>query len=284
MYHFEGNLLSKDRLRLYWQGWQPNRQARAVIWCVHGLSDHSGRYEHVASRLEARDFAVYGFDRRGCGKSEGPRGHCPSYDMLIDDMRIFYCELQKIHPDAPILLFGLSLGAQLSLAYSMNYPQSVQGVIALSPWLTLPFKLPWWMENLANTLNVVAPSVSMDNRLNISDLSRNEEFIEDFRKDPLVHRKISARMYLQCSKAAQRLLKNPQVLETPTLLIHGDADKITSVEGSRQFAQMAPSTLMHYVEVPGGRHVLLQDACSKETWVAIEKWLSEQVPYRESNA
>lgn len=282
MYHFEGNLLSKDRLRLYWQGWQPNRQVRAVIWCVHGLSDHSGHYEHVARRLEGRDFAVYGFDRRGCGKSEGPRGHCPSYDTLIDDMRLFYCEIEKIHPNAPIILFGLSLGAQLALAYAMNYPQSVLGTIALSPWLSLPFRLPWWMENLAAVFNVVAPSLSMDNRMNYEDFSRKEEYLDSFRRDPLVHRKISARMYLQCAKAAQRLLKNPQVLEMPTLLIHGDEDRVTSVEGSRHFARMAPQNLITYLEIHEGRHVLLQDSAQEEAWQAIEKWLDDLIPPRES--
>ena len=143
-----------------------------------------------------------------------------------------------------------------------------------SPWLSLPFKLPWWLENTAAMLNMVTSSMTFDNRLNYEDLSRDRDFIESFKNDPLIHRKISIGLYLQCAKAAQRLLKNPQVLQTPTLLIHGTGDKITSHLGSRQFAEAAPPEFMSYVEIPEGRHVLLQDDCKAEVWLALESWLA----------
>lgn len=275
MYHFEGYFLGKDRLRLYWQGWQPDCPIKCIIWFVHGLADHSGRYDVISNKLENKGYAVYGFDRRGCGKSEGPRGHASSYETLIDDLRLFQGELEKMHPDIPIILLGNSLGGQLALAYSMNYPQSIHACIALAPWLSLPFKLPWWLENTAAMLNMVTSSMTFDNRLNYEDLSRDRDFIESFKNDPLIHRKISIGLYLQCAKAAQRLLKNPQVLQTPTLLIHGTGDKITSHLGSRQFAEAAPPEFMSYVEIPEGRHVLLQDDCKAEVWLALESWLAK---------
>jgi alpha-beta hydrolase superfamily lysophospholipase len=111
--------------------------------------------------------------------------------------------------------------------------------------------------------------------LNYEDLSRDRNFIESFKSDTLIHRKVSVGLYLQCSKAAQRLLKNPQVLQTPTLLVHGTGDKVTSHLGSRQFADAAPTDLLTYVEIPDGRHVLLQDDCKAEVWLTIDTWLSQ---------
>ncbi len=277
MYHFEGNFLGKDRLRLYWQGWQPEKAIRCVIWVVHGLGDHSGMFINVAERLEKKGFAVYGFDRRGSGKSEGPVGYAGSYETLIDDMRLFQGELEKMHPDVPIILLGHSLGAQQALAYSMNYPQSIHACVALSPWLLLNIKVPWWLENSASMINLLLPLLSFDNKLNYDDLSRDSDFIEAIKNDPLFQRKVTAGLFLQCTKAAQRLLKNPQVLQTPTLLLHGTGDKVTSHLGSRQFADTAPSDLLKYVEILDGRHVLLQDTCKLTVWIDIEQWLGEIV-------
>ena len=65
-------LRTRDGLQLHLRHW-PARAARSVL-IVHGLGEHIGRYEHVAAQLHADGWQVFGYDQRGHGRSEGPRG------------------------------------------------------------------------------------------------------------------------------------------------------------------------------------------------------------------
>ncbi|MDD5204524.1 MAG: alpha/beta hydrolase [Desulfobacterales bacterium] len=80
------NWKSNEGLNIFGRGWELERTPRAVVCLVHGLGEHTGRYEHVGAVFTTAGYALSGFDRRGHGKSEGPRGHTPSYESLMDDI------------------------------------------------------------------------------------------------------------------------------------------------------------------------------------------------------
>ncbi len=46
----------------------------ASVLLVHGLGEHSGRYEHVGDQLTAAGLEVTAYDHRGMGGSGGRRG------------------------------------------------------------------------------------------------------------------------------------------------------------------------------------------------------------------
>ena len=45
-------------------------QPKAVVFLVHGLGEHAGRYDHVAERLNSWGFAVRSYDQYGHGESD----------------------------------------------------------------------------------------------------------------------------------------------------------------------------------------------------------------------
>ena len=59
---------------------------RGVVVLVHGLGEHAGRYEALASRLNAWGYAVRGYDQYGHGESSGARGNLPAPMRLIEDL------------------------------------------------------------------------------------------------------------------------------------------------------------------------------------------------------
>lgn len=75
MEHIEGKFRGYKNLNLYYQCWRPTEKPRALLLVVHGLAEHSGRYANIAHHFVAKDYAIYGFDYRGHGKSEGLRGY-----------------------------------------------------------------------------------------------------------------------------------------------------------------------------------------------------------------
>ncbi|MFN2119870.1 MAG: alpha/beta hydrolase, partial [Anaerolineales bacterium] len=68
------------------RSWEPEGGRRGVLVLLHGLGEHTGRYEAVGRRLAESHYALAGFDMRGHGLSAGPRGHTPGYDVLLDDV------------------------------------------------------------------------------------------------------------------------------------------------------------------------------------------------------
>ena len=54
------------------QYWQPET-TKAVIVIVHGMGEHSGRYQHVAEFFTTHDCGVIAFDHFGHGKTSGKR-------------------------------------------------------------------------------------------------------------------------------------------------------------------------------------------------------------------
>ena len=47
---------------------------RASVLLVHGLGEHSGRYEHVGDQMTRAGLDVHAYDHRGNGGSGGRRG------------------------------------------------------------------------------------------------------------------------------------------------------------------------------------------------------------------
>ncbi|MDR1852149.1 MAG: lysophospholipase, partial [Propionibacteriaceae bacterium] len=54
---------------------------KAVVLVVHGLCEHLGRYDYLTARLNAQQYAVYRFDHRGHGRSEGQRVYYDDFNQ-----------------------------------------------------------------------------------------------------------------------------------------------------------------------------------------------------------
>ncbi|MHA1413753.1 MAG: alpha/beta hydrolase, partial [Promethearchaeota archaeon] len=69
MKHVEGDFEGIDGLRIYYQGWLPEGNIKAIVQIAHGFAEHSGRYMNVVNELVPLGYAIYANDHRGHGKS-----------------------------------------------------------------------------------------------------------------------------------------------------------------------------------------------------------------------
>jgi acylglycerol lipase len=239
MQHFEFGWQTEDGLRLYAQGWQPQTELKGVICLVHGLGEHSGRYGHLAAFLNQAGHALLAFDLRGHGKSEGPRGHTPSYEALMEDIAHFLEETTERHPDRPRFLYGHSMGGNLVIEYALRRRPQLAGVIATGPLLRAAFEPPAWKLTLAKIMRSLWPTLSLSNGLDRQALSRDPEVVRAYDDDPLVHDRVSARLAMDMFQSGLRSLEHAAEFPLPLLLMHGGADRITSAQASREFAAQA---------------------------------------------
>ncbi|MFH1765744.1 MAG: alpha/beta fold hydrolase, partial [Gemmatimonadota bacterium] len=69
----EGTAFGAQATELFWCAWDAPKP-RASLLLVHGLGEHSGRYDAFARVLAEEGTSVFAFDLRGNGRSPGPRG------------------------------------------------------------------------------------------------------------------------------------------------------------------------------------------------------------------
>lgn len=258
MKHSEFKLITSDGVNLYGQRWEPGGNPVGIVCLVHGLGEHSGRYEHLAQFLTDNGYALQGFDLRGHGRSDGKRGDIPGYEALLDDIDLSLANAKRHWPGLPVFLYGHSLGGNLVLNYALRRKPELAGVISTSPWLELAAKVPAWKLAAGRLLNRLWPSLTLSNGLNTKALCRDAEVVRLYEQDPLVHDQISARMTFALMEAADWALEHAAGLDLPLLLMHGSADRITSAAGSARFARAAGDKV-HFKEWQGGYHEVHND-------------------------
>ena len=239
MQHLEDQWTSADGLPLYAQRWAPEGEPKAVVCLIHGLGDHSGRYRHVAEALVRADYALLTFDLRGHGRSGGPRGHWQSFDLVMNDIGLLLTEAARRFPNRPRVLYGHSLGGSLALNYVLRRQPKLAGVIATSPGLRPGFEPPAWKVGMARTLRRVWPRLTLSNELETAAMSREAAVVAAYRADPLNHDRLSAAAGVDILDSGAWALAHAAEFPLPLLLMHGAADRVTSVEATREFAAQA---------------------------------------------
>jgi alpha-beta hydrolase superfamily lysophospholipase len=273
---FEWQWKSFDGLDMFARGWAPEKAPKAVVCLVHGLGEHIGRYEHVGAAFVAAGYALLGFDLRGHGKSGGARGHTPSYDAVLDDIAAFIKQAQERYPAKPCFLYGHSLGGNLVVNYALRRKPNLKGVIATGPWLKLAFQPPAFKVVLGRTMNKLAPGFSQASELDTAALSYDPKVVEAYINDPLVHDKISARLFVSTYDSGLYAFDHAAEFPLPLLLMHGADDRITSAEASRQFGAAAPK----YVTTRLWEkclHEIHNESVQGEVLKTMVAWLDAQV-------
>jgi acylglycerol lipase len=239
MKHTESGCASMDGLSLHVACWQPEGEPVGVICLVHGLGEHSARYAHLGGFLAQNGYALFAFDLRGHGKSGGPRGHAPTYDAVMDDVAVALNETSKRFPNRPLFLYGHSLGANLALNYVLRRKPILSGVIATGSLLRTAFKPPAATLFLGKVMYRVQPRLTLANSIDRQALARDPEVVRAYTADPLVHNRLSVRFGMDFMAAGEWALAHAAEWSLPLLLMHGGADRITSLPASREFAAAA---------------------------------------------
>lgn len=250
----------------------PGENTRAVIVMVHGIGEHIKRYSYLADLFSKEGIAFTGVDLPGHGRSDGRRGNIKSYKLLEEMITIMIDSCRKTFPGIPVYLYGHSLGGGIVLDYILRVNPRIKGAIVTSPWLRLSFEPPKIKVILAALMKNLVPGLVQPTGLNVSHISHDENVIENYKTDPLVHDKCSVSLYNEAMNAAKYSLEHASELKIPTLLIHGSDDMINSPEGSREFAEKSDKVKLKIWE--GGYHELHNELFKDDVFRYILSWIN----------
>jgi acylglycerol lipase len=246
--------------------------AGGLPWAaVLGLSEHSGRYEHVGDRMAAAGLDVWAFDLRGNGGSGGPRGDVERWSRLHDDLAEVLAMVRGGARGRPVVLYGHSMGGLIVLGYLLGDRPKPDLVVVTSPGLDST--LAGWKKSLAPILGRIVPTLSIPNGVDGATLSRDPKVGEKVAADAACVKMSSARFAAEGLAEQARVRRGIGGLALPTLVLHGLDDGLVPAPASEVLATLPNVERRTY---PGLRHELHNEPEGPAIIDEVIAWLRQQ--------
>jgi acylglycerol lipase len=265
-----------DGLSLYFQGWQTEQNQKGVICLVHGLGEHSGRYEHWSSLLNQDGYSVLTPDLRSHGKFGGMRGHISSFTDYVNDTDLLLKEAEDRFPGSPNFLYRHSIGAVITSNYVLCRKPQLAGVILTGYASKTAVQEQKEKVLLAKVLGSLAPKVTIPSGLDPSTISRDPEIVSLYINDPLVHDKVSLGFGKGMMDGINWDDQHASEWTLPVLIMHGEKDGLSYDEGSREFASKirGDCTLKIW---PSLSHEVHNEPEKEEVFEFLHQWLDNHL-------
>ena len=198
---------------------------RAILLVVHGLHEHSGRYERILRHFAERGFACYAEDHRGHGRTARTLGDLPSLDQVVADLGTLHRNALVAHPGLPVFLFGHSMGGLIGTLYCERV-QGLAGAVLNAPALDIPDDTNPVVVKLAGLLARIAPRLPVEPFYDPESLTDDPAEVAAVRADPLYYKgKLRARTGAQLLRHIPHAVADLAHFRTPVLVTHGTADR-----------------------------------------------------------
>jgi acylglycerol lipase len=248
--------------------WAAQGEPRAYVVLVHGLAEHSGRYERTGNLLADAGFHVRGFDLIGAGGSGGRRWHIEDWARYHDQVEghVRWAREQG----KPVVLLGHSLGGNIALGYVLSNRERPDLLVLSAPALAGG---AGWQRALAPVAGRLAPTVAIPNMLKGEHLSRDPAVGEAYFADPLVVTKTTTGFGALLFAEIDELNDRVEELDVPTLVIHGGDDRVVPTASSECFEGISNVERKVY---PGLRHETFNEPEGPEVVAEVARWIGSR--------
>lgn len=232
---------------------------------VHGLAEHSGRYENVGQQLARGGFSVVAADLFGFGGSGGDRANVEHWEDYFD-------QIERLIDDAadPVTLLGHSMGGLVALSYALSDRSSPQFLVLSAPAIGGGAA---WQKALAPVIARLVPGMLIPNLIKGEQLSRDPQVGEAYFADPLVLSKTSARLGNHMFATQKEVSEKLDRLSLPTLVLHGGADTIVPAVSTAVLSDLGTVERHLY---PKLRHEIFNEPEGHELVDEVIEWITRQ--------
>ena len=267
--------------------WKPEAEVKAVLQITHGMTEHMERYDTFAAELCKHGIAAAGFDLRGHGKNSGDPQLAAfgehGWEASLEDMKLFRQLLKEEFSDVPHAMLGFSLGSFLLREYLGKYPDDSSAAIIMGTG----HQPGWLLSVMISIVNGQIKKAGLDgstdlikklsfgtynqkfkpNRTEADWLCADQQQLDEYLKDPLVRKNISAGLFRDLLASMKRSGKvsayDTWNKNLPVLLISGQDDPVgDSGKGVQKVYQQMQKAGMKQTElrmIGNARHDVLHE-------------------------
>ena len=262
---------SYDGIQLRLSKDYPKESPKAVLIIAHGLSNHLGLYDNFTKNLNNDNIAIYRYDHRGHGLSEGKRGYVKSFFEMVEDMDIIVKKAKSENPKLPVFILGHSMGGHVAALYGTKYPGHVNGYVLAAGVLRyhqmnfgyLP--RPEDPESYISVMKAAHGTLNLPGFKNLLELSVSG--------DTLSLKECSISLINAFKPGLEYLRDNSRKFTDPVLLVSGDDDLYVVPQDAIDFYQQTNSTDNSLRLYSGIGHFLMNEAKGDVVTRDIADWI-----------
>ncbi len=241
-------------------------EVKGALVALHGFNDYSNAFAEQSKAWSAAGLAVYAYDQRGFGASEG-RGLWHGDDAMVDDLRTTVRLVKDRHPNLPVTIIGESMGGAVVLAaLGAEPPVRADRAVLSAPAVWGRAVMPWWQRWPLWFFSRTTPWLKLrpprglkikpsDNIKMLRALGRDPYFIHETRVDA-VHGLVG--LMDRAYDGIPRL--GPVIEKIPTLLLLGaKEDVLPGRTVDALLARLPQDAPWRYALYDSGYHMLTRD-------------------------
>lgn len=277
---------AEDGLTLTTYAWEGVGEPRGVVQIAHGLAEHAGRYDRLATALNEAGFLAYSHDHRGHGAT-GEAAHslgsfgAAGWDGLVADLAAVGRSLGEAHPDLPLFLIAHSMGSFATQQALVDHSAVWAGVV-LSGTTALDLMAQAMAAGGGEAGgDLSAFNAGFEPRTGYEWLSRDTAEVDAYVADPWCGFESDPDVMPQMFGAADRLA-DPSVLagirsDLPMLIVSGRADplagggQLVEAVGSRYREAGISDVTVHIFDE--ARHEIFNETNRDEITAVVIDWL-----------
>ncbi len=304
----EETLVADDGHSIPLRTWDPDGEARGIVQVLHGMAEHSARYERTARALTASGWTVWAHDHRGHGPSaerSGTLGHFGDDDgwaAVLGDVSRVIREARERHVGLPLCLLGHSMGSYMVQYHLVTRGEPVDAVVLsgtsagggplVQAGLVLAKAERLRQGKRGKSRLVAYASFGAFNkafepaRTEYDWLSRDEDEVARYVADPLCGFSCTNQLWIDLLGALAELGATPPLFripkELPVYVFAGARDPVgqngagpQKVVSRYRVAGMRRVELELYAE---GRHEMLNETNRDEVVSNLVAWLEASLP------
>ena len=277
MKHIENTFKQTGVGELYYQGWLPEGDVRAIVVVFHGLAEHGGRYTNVVNQLVPQGFAVYALDLIGHGKSSGERLFVYRFEDLTEPLKSFLDMVKSWQPDKKVFMLAHSMGGLVGTFFLLDHQDELDGAVISGALTKVPDNITPVTMFMAKALSKLAPKVRLAG-VDSSGISRDPQEVVAYVNDPLVFTgNTTARMGSEMIRAMERVKAEMGRIKLPVLLLHGGSDYLSDPDASQTLYEGVGSEDKTLKIYEGYYHEIYNDIGKEVPLADVQAWLEAHI-------
>ena len=240
---------------------------------IMGYAGQASSWGEPFLQLLRPHFRITRFSNRGTGLSDRPEGPTTTRQMADDAANLLDAlGIQKAH------IVGISMGGMIAQELVLNYPQRVLGLV-LGCTTSGPAHGP---ATTVETLTMLAPTPGLSREEMVRKawpaicadpfIESRRDFLDEMMRTGLQNATPLVTLAQQMTAIqGHDTFERLATLDKPTLVIHGDVDKLVPPENGRVLHKQIPGAEL--LMLPGVAHMFFWEAPEKAA-SAITQFLS----------
>jgi alpha-beta hydrolase superfamily lysophospholipase/SAM-dependent methyltransferase len=251
---------SWDGAQLFYRAWIPERPTENALLLFHRGHEHSGRWADVVEMLGLEDVAIFAWDARGHGRSDGERGAADNFGTLVKDVDAFVRHVSEHHGFVMenIIVLAHSVGAVTVSAWVHDYAPPIRAMILATPAFRVRLYVPLAIPSLRLKQKFVGPG-HVKSYVKAKMLTHDPEQAALYDADPLIFRQIAVNVLIGLHDAGTRLLADAGAINLPTLMLSAGRDWVVSLKAQREFFNRLSSSEKRMHVFPAAFHALFHE-------------------------